>query len=609
MMKKIVSIWVLGLVSVGVLLGALSYLDRSYIDHQNLLTNPGFESGKAAWTVSGGTYSNDNTNVHEGSQSAQVSVSSGTACIQQDVTPIVQTGSQNLEYSAWVKTAATDVQICARQSGSTVGNCTYVPGTNTWVQGVVNYPGPVSGSVGVSVCNTSSNTELFNVDSSYVGTARNLSQVSQSLLLGGVVISGCTTNPNNTATSVYTSLTGSGCTFVPFGQVVVSGTQTVSLKLPSGAPGEYRLELEGNFGNSINTDYTVFQATDGTNISREVDAIAGTGSAGSNSMAQTIPEIGALTNTVFEYKAKSQTGSAVVIAGTTAGFSVSSVLRLYYSPSQSQVSASISQTDFGWTPYVPTITGAGTVTGVSFFYERKGEDLVVSGGFTSGTASGSVFSISLPSGLTIDSTKFAQNNTTSNPGNQVGFFSGFGGGGSGSITTATATNAALVYAGEGWQNVSAVNALTPVNGNQILDNNNYYGVSFSVPIVGWIGTTAPILVNGVSSTSLGNLHLEYATVISTCTTSTCTLATSTPGISSITRSGTGTYTANFLASTFNSTPSCTVASLQVGAHNSFASLNGAGSTSAQAFEILYYASGPTATTLDDGFSIICTGTH
>lgn len=53
--------------------------------------------------------------------------------------------------------------------------------------------------------------------------------------------------------------------------------------------------------------------------------------------------------------------------------------------------------------YTPTITGFGTVTGVSLSWARDGAFLKVSGNFTTGTPTGVTASISLPSGLVISS--------------------------------------------------------------------------------------------------------------------------------------------------------------------------------------------------------------
>ncbi len=67
---------------------------------------------------------------------------------------------------------------------------------------------------------------------------------------------------------------------------------------------------------------------------------------------------------------------------------------------------------------------------------------------------------------------------------------------------------------------------------------------------------APLIVGGVVSSSAGVERIERAAVTATCSVSPCTLASQTGGITSITRSATGSYAVNFAAGTFSATPTC-----------------------------------------------------
>jgi len=58
-----------------------------------------------------------------------------------------------------------------------------------------------------------------------------------------------------------------------------------------------------------------------------------------------------------------------------------------------------------WISYTPTFTGFGTVTNAGFFYKRIGDSIQIRGKFTAGTTTATEARISLPSGLTSDSTK------------------------------------------------------------------------------------------------------------------------------------------------------------------------------------------------------------
>ena len=140
-----------------------------------------------------------------------------------------------------------------------------------------------------------------------------------------------------------------------------------------------------------------------------------------------------------------------------------------------------------WQAYTPTLTGFGTATGVSFQYARDGDTLLVKGSFTIGTTSATLASITLPSGLSIDTTKMSLANTTSNPGEQVGNFEvGTSAGQLGAIVTATGTSTTLVYFGN---NVTSAGALTPQNGNTPVSSSQVATVSFRLPISGWSSNT------------------------------------------------------------------------------------------------------------------------
>lgn len=79
----------------------------------------------------------------------------------------------------------------------------------------------------------------------------------------------------------------------------------------------------------------------------------------------------------------------------------------------------------GWNSYSPTITGVGTATNEGFWWRRVGDSLEIHGTFVCGTVTASAFRMSLPSGLTIDTTKLPSSTGSS----QFGFMNRFNGSG------------------------------------------------------------------------------------------------------------------------------------------------------------------------------------
>lgn len=139
-----------------------------------------------------------------------------------------------------------------------------------------------------------------------------------------------------------------------------------------------------------------------------------------------------------------------------------------------------------WTSYTPTVgAGFGTATNIAFFYRQDGDMLSIQGTFTVGTVAASLATLTLPSGLSIDSSKISINNTSANPGTMVGYYDNSEAlaNTQGCIVTAPATSTTLVYFGPGETNASS--SLTPANGNVVTASSVVMSVNFSVPIAGW----------------------------------------------------------------------------------------------------------------------------
>lgn len=134
--------------------------------------------------------------------------------------------------------------------------------------------------------------------------------------------------------------------------------------------------------------------------------------------------------------------------------------------------------------YTPSISaGAGTVTSTSFTYQRLADRVIIAGSFTTGSVAGSLVSISLPSGLSLNTSKLSIANTTSNPGVVVGeYVGGTTTGHTGAVVTATATSTTLVYLAG---NVASAAELTPANGTSALSSTEIVSVNINIPISGY----------------------------------------------------------------------------------------------------------------------------
>lgn len=171
---------------------------------------------------------------------------------------------------------------------------------------------------------------------------------------------------------------------------------------------------------------------------------------------------------------------------------VGSVSAVAYTLQLDDVSISASNYVYGspitdWTAYTPTLTGVGTATLVSAKYRRVGAGIEILGSATAGTVASALFSVSLPSGLLLDSTQLTINNGNTSPGNIVGTLAANNVGVS-SYTTANllaapASSTSVIYVGHryGVNN----NQITPQNGNSIIETGAIFTFRFEVPIQGW----------------------------------------------------------------------------------------------------------------------------
>ena len=148
-----------------------------------------------------------------------------------------------------------------------------------------------------------------------------------------------------------------------------------------------------------------------------------------------------------------------------------------------------------WIAYTPTTTGFGTPTNVSAFYKRVGDTMYVSGSHTTGTSTAVLATISLPTNLTINSSKLSLSTTSSNPSPLIGQFSSTGTGQAGGVIASVSTSTSLVYFGGDY---TAGTLLTPNNGNNILANNSVFSYQFQIPITQWssnitLASTTPMI--------------------------------------------------------------------------------------------------------------------
>lgn len=134
-----------------------------------------------------------------------------------------------------------------------------------------------------------------------------------------------------------------------------------------------------------------------------------------------------------------------------------------------------------WYSYTPTFSaGWGTVTNISTFYRRVGSEMEIQVYATSGTTAGSVATMTIPTGFTID-TSAMKNSTASGESNVVGV--GFMDATGTFIALANNNTSANVI---GFTGGTTTNAFQ--NGSTIFNSSKNFSIFIRIPIAEWTAT-------------------------------------------------------------------------------------------------------------------------
>lgn len=153
---------------------------------------------------------------------------------------------------------------------------------------------------------------------------------------------------------------------------------------------QFDYEASANYTDSSGTEYMVIYVYDVTNATQiPVSFLSSSAPQGSGSQKITFD---ATTSTSYRLEFH--------IAGTGTSAWTYKIDNVKVSPQEITLSAAVSD----WISYTPTFSaGFGTPTNIDFKYARIGQNIKIRGSFTCGTTTTGAATISIPSGLTIDS--------------------------------------------------------------------------------------------------------------------------------------------------------------------------------------------------------------
>jgi hypothetical protein len=224
-------------------LGLFSTLSRAqvssvtgqYLQDNNILLNPGFESGIGKWTNSAGTFTADYTNFVQGKASGKIVLSAQALAFTQDSTSYVTAladGVQGL-VSVYIKSEF-PAKVCSRSAGSTVTtNCVDVVGNNRWsLYKVPSILGATSNGISVNTNGTSVTGTIY-IDESFAGITDLAADVDASKIAGEAYFAGTAScNWTRASTTIGAFGTVAACPGPTIAHQYLGSWQTTDSDLP-----------------------------------------------------------------------------------------------------------------------------------------------------------------------------------------------------------------------------------------------------------------------------------------------------------------------------------------------------------------------------------------
>ena len=584
----------------------VSSVTGQYLQDNNLLINPGFESGIGKWTNSAGTFTADYSVFVQGKASGKVVLSSQALNFFQDSTLFSSQLADGMQaiLTVKIKSSVAGVRVCPRQAGIVITSlCVSVQGNNKW--GLYQIPFVTGAtSQGISIySNSTSITGTVYVDESYVGVSNILNSSSEAKLAGEAYFAGtagCTWSRTSTTIGAFGSV--AACPGPTIVSQNLGSWQTTDSDLPrvtvNNLPaGTYKATF------SVNTAQTTASAnnitiTDGTTSC--IPAIANPQSSSTAShIVYCVFNYSSAGNKSFELNASSAANTIQIDNTTATGAVRNTKFILEYYGSNSTYTTLNANTDWASCGHTTSdFTGFGTVSSIETRCKREGGDLLIRGNFTSGATTPTEARLNLKlNGQTLTSRGTATIPSLQRAGGFATQTSGATYFGNGNILI----EPSVAYNTFGIQQ-SALASANKANGDNITTLNQRVTIEARIPIEGWQNSN---IIIGEFKEVVKVLGLDKQVICSADILNNGTASFSSQKgncFSSVARSTVGRVAITIDSSKLSSAPICTL-SVASGAGVNFCKLQGFPTSST--IDTTCYT---TSANSDQPFSISCLGT-
>lgn len=383
----------------------------------------------------------------------------------------------------------------------------------------------------------------------------------------------------NTSTTTPSNLAAVSACPVPTANGLVSApaTKIPAVVIPNQGPGIYRFVAKSAFYSTANTA-CAFRFSDGTNNTMTM-GVGAFSAAGVGGQSPTIEgEInytgsGPAAGTTVQIQSSGSNASDcnISIANAAGSLGVGLEISVYYFPTVTQLTAN-SSLPSNWSGY-QTVSGGWVQSGSSFGAPSAGSGIVttqltgnnvtcVSDGTAAGIScsvlSAGTYHVCAAVNMTMSANSTPSMQLVDGSGNLINKGVAFNAPNAnytgticGDYKASVGTNVFQIYlaSNAGSITIQDTNAITPAI-NWTVDNVN--------PII-----NAATFVGAVTSTGPASYHVEYLTATAACTSSPCTIVSSSGSwFSTVSRNSTGNYTVNINSGEFSTVPACVISTDQ-----------------------------------------------
>jgi len=209
--KTVIGVLIGALLGAAPLFGAPTTTLNQFLTASSIIENAGFENGKAAWTASAGSFTITSTaaNVGKGLFGASFDAGAASQTLSSDAVAIpAGLYGRNGYAKILAKTAATDYKLQVTDGTNVLSEVT-IPASSTFIAVSTNFIYPSSGNIVARIISASDAAAIY-FDDVFLGDALNLTNVSQASFVGSsyFAATGTSVSRNSATIGSFTEAAG-----------------------------------------------------------------------------------------------------------------------------------------------------------------------------------------------------------------------------------------------------------------------------------------------------------------------------------------------------------------------------------------------------------------